>query len=232
MDLGNEEIKKIVNRAYEFDEEQQRALDEGKITENQWYEIHKQFFTANYLASDNPRGQSGHSGDEYHYFHSHMMLLEAINKNGTFIDVGCANGYLLESLDIWMRNLGYYSLEFYGLDISEELIQLAKSRLPQWKESLFSGNAFHWTPKRKFDFVCVKELNYVPRDKRKAFFMHLIEKYVDSGGRFIIGPYTEETNNSELQDLLSSWGYQPSGFVHKSHHRNKNLSRKLLWLDN
>ncbi|RKN80572.1 class I SAM-dependent methyltransferase [Paenibacillus ginsengarvi] len=230
--MTNKEIKKIMNRAYQFVEEQQRALDEGKITEDQWYEIHKQFFTTSYLTSDSPRAQSGHSGDEYHYFHSHIMLLEAINNNGTFLDVGCANGYLLESLDKWIQSLGYYRLEFYGLDISEELIQLAKNRLPHWKQRLFTGNAFHWTPERKFDFVCVKELNYVPRDKQKAFFIHLIENYVEQGGRFMIGPYTEEIESSEMQDVLSSWGYPPTGFVQKSHQRHKNFSRKLLWLDN
>ncbi len=221
--MRDESTKKRINRAYEFDEEQQKLLDEGKITEEKWYQINKQFFTKNYLASDNPRGQSGHSGDEFHYFHSHSMLLEAVNKNGSFIDVGCANGYLLESLDKWIKSLGYYHIDFYGLDISEELIELAKSRLPQWNDKLFTGNAFTWVPTMKFDFVCVKELNYVPRDKQRDFLKHLLDHYVVQGGRLIWKP--------DLENKLLSWGFEPTGYIEKSHHKYKDVPRKLLWWD-
>lgn len=229
--MDEKALKKLIDRAYEFNEEQQNALEQGNITEEQWYELNKLHFTRHYVASDNPRGQSGHSGDEHHYFLSHLMILEAVNHDGSFIDVGCANGYLLESLDKWTRALGYYSIEFYGLDISEDLIRLAIERLPDWKDRLFIGNALYWLPIEKFDFVCVKELGYVPNHRQKSFLEHLLNHYVAPKGRLILGPYGEERRTKEMEHKLSEWGYPPSGYIEKSHPKHKLLSRRLLWFD-
>jgi hypothetical protein len=104
------EVKKLIDKAHEFNDSLQQALEEGEIKEEEWFAINNQYFTDHYLAGDNPRAQSGHGGDELNYFHSHIMLANVINKNGSFIDVGCANGYLLESLDRWINGLGYYSI--------------------------------------------------------------------------------------------------------------------------
>ncbi len=41
-------VKYAKNRAYQFVEEQQKALDEGIITEAQWFENYKRYFTAKY----------------------------------------------------------------------------------------------------------------------------------------------------------------------------------------
>jgi len=57
-------IKFAKNRAYEFTEKQQQALDEGTISEVQQFADTNTFFTTHYLAADNPRTQSGHGGDE------------------------------------------------------------------------------------------------------------------------------------------------------------------------
>ena len=50
-------VKYAKDRAYQFEEDQQKALDEGRITEAQWFDSHKQFFTAarkKRLISENP----------------------------------------------------------------------------------------------------------------------------------------------------------------------------------
>ncbi|MFD1676395.1 class I SAM-dependent methyltransferase [Alicyclobacillus fodiniaquatilis] len=225
-------MERIIDRAYRFNEEQQRALEQGEISEEEWYEINKQYFTRNYLESDNPRGQSGHSEDEYHYSLSHLMILEAINKDGSFIDVGCANGYLLESLEKWTKGLRYYNIEFHGLDISEGLIDLAIKRLPDWKDRLFIGNALYWAPEeKKYDFVCVKELSYVPINKQQSFLDHLFNNYVAPKGRLLLGSYVEKRNTNALENKLSEWDYKPTGYIEKSHHKHQLLSRRILWFD-
>jgi hypothetical protein len=38
-------VKYAKNRAYQFVEEQQRALDEGTISEAEWFDIYNEFFT-------------------------------------------------------------------------------------------------------------------------------------------------------------------------------------------
>ena len=119
---------KAVEFANMTPEEQQKALDEGKITEAQWFDDHKEYFTKSYLAADNPCSQSGHGGDEARWRYAQGIILEAIHKSGTFLDVGCANGHLIESLNQWVLGSGC-ELEFYGLEISEGLVELARKRL-------------------------------------------------------------------------------------------------------
>ncbi len=223
-------LKYAINRAYQFCEEQQTALDEGRITEEEWYAAHNRFFTAAYLAADNPRAQSGHGGDEAAYRYTRAMVLEAIHRSGTFLDVGCANGYLMEKLHDWLAGTGL-SVEFYGLDISEGLLALAKKRLPHWRDRFYLGNALAWTPAEPFDFVCIAELGYVPRARQRQLMDHLVADYVAPGGRLILGPWTEERDRPEMERTLRGWGYAPTGYCEKSHARNEALCRRLLWFD-
>jgi SAM-dependent methyltransferase len=228
--MPDDAIKAALNRAWEFCEEQQRALDEGRITEEQWFEIHKRFFTAHYLASDNPRAQSGHSGGEAAYRYTRGMLLEAIHRDGTFLDVGCANGHLMEMLARWLEGTGL-EVEFYGLDISDGLRELAKQRLPHWADRFFLGNALHWAPPRQFDFVVTAELDYVPRDRRRDLVEHLWADCVAPGGRLILGPYGEQIEQRAIAETVRGWGFEPSGWCEKSHLTRPELCKRLLWFD-
>ncbi|MCL2548766.1 MAG: class I SAM-dependent methyltransferase [Symbiobacteriaceae bacterium] len=54
------------------------------------------------------------------YRFSQMILLEAVHKDGTFLDVGCANGHLMEMLHKWGTGIGF-DLQMYGLEISQVL---------------------------------------------------------------------------------------------------------------
>jgi len=223
-------IRFAKNHAYQFVEEQQRALDEGLISEEQWFDNSNRFFTAHYLAADNPRGQSGHSGDEAAYRYTRMMVLEAIHKSGTFLDVGCANGYLVESLQRWLEGSGL-AVEFYGVDLSAELIELARRRLPHWHDRFHLGNALYWTPALRFDFVYLIGMELVPVGRQKELIDHLWDDYLAPGGRLILGPTTEERESRELEEKVCAWGYKPAGYCEKSHLTHARLSKKLLWFD-
>ncbi|MFI5243273.1 MAG: class I SAM-dependent methyltransferase, partial [Gemmatimonadales bacterium] len=74
---------------------------------------------------------------------------DAVDRDGAFLDVGCASGYLLETLVAWCRERGI-AIDPYGLDISPELADIARRRLPQWAERVFVGNALTWIPPRRF----------------------------------------------------------------------------------
>lgn len=228
--MSTDPVKSAINGAWAFCEEQQSALDRGLISEQQWFENHARFFTAHYLASENPRGQSGHRGDEERYRYSQEMILDALDGDGTFLDVGCANGYLVEKLAEWGRERGL-ALECYGLDISEPLIDLARRRLPAWKDRFFLGNALHWTPERRFRFVCVKELDYVPRARRKEFFLHLLHGYVEKGGRLVLGPWIEPVGEPGIAEETARWGHAPNGRSTKPHQEHAQLERRLYWYE-
>jgi SAM-dependent methyltransferase len=218
------------NRAYQFVEEQQLALDEGHISESEWFENSNRFFTPIYLAAGDPRGQSGHSGDEARYRYTRMMILEAIHQSGSFLDVGCANGYLMESLHHWLQGSGL-TLDFFGLDFSEELISLAQRRLPGWKDHFFLGNALEWTPPVLFKFVYLIGLDLVPTQRQESFLKRLLGQFVSEGGRLILGPVTEDKNHHELEQKLKSWGFHPDGYCMKSHQSYDQLVRILYWFD-
>lgn len=223
-------VSAAINGAYTFCDEQQAALDEGRITEEQWFENHRRFFSGIYLASDNPRGQSGHGGDEARYRYSQEMVLAAIDGDGAFLDVGCANGSLLEKLSEWTRGSGQ-ALEYCGLDISPEMVALARRRLPRWADRFFIGNALDWLPDREYRFVCVRELSYVPRSRRRQLFLHLLYQVVAPGGRLILGPCTERIGAPGIREETSAWGFPPDGSCRKPHQDQAVLARNLYWYD-
>src|SRR5262245_59907985 len=93
-----------------------RALEEGRIDEDGWHEAMASLVKPAYLTGDNPYAQAGHSGDAATWEAARGFIAEALHRSGTFLDVGCASGVLMESVQHWgaRRNL---SIEPYGLDI-------------------------------------------------------------------------------------------------------------------
>lgn len=61
-------------------------------------------------------------------------IVEAIDRSGAFLDVGCANGLLMESVAPWSR----FAIEPYGVDFAPGLVELARSRLSRWAERQLS----------------------------------------------------------------------------------------------
>ena len=110
-------IEQAINGAHELMESTQRALASGEIDEAEYHRRIAAVITSAYLASDNPRGQSGYSGDEARWTHARGLIADAINRDGTFLDVGCANGYLMESMQRWCAAKGV-AIEPHGLDIA------------------------------------------------------------------------------------------------------------------
>src|SRR5437764_202255 len=105
-----------------------------------------------YLSHSDPVRQSGFGGGAERWRSEREPILDYIHHSGSLIDVGCANGHLLECLVAWGRERGL-SLDPYGVDHSARLIALAQQRLPRWADHFFVGNAWEWTPPRRFDFV-------------------------------------------------------------------------------
>src|SRR5581483_9914831 len=66
-------------------------------------------------------------------------LLNAIEKDGTFLDVGCGSGLLMEMVQQWGLSKDLL-IEPYGVEISAELAELARSRNPQWAGRIFWAN--------------------------------------------------------------------------------------------
>ena len=96
--MPQEPIERAKNRAYDLLARNIADLEHGRITEEEWYARGNAVFTPAYLEGDNPRAQSGHSGDEDHWRQGRSIVCDALHRDGTFLDVGCASGYLMESV--------------------------------------------------------------------------------------------------------------------------------------
>ncbi|TML19388.1 MAG: SAM-dependent methyltransferase [Actinobacteria bacterium] len=158
-----------------------------------------------YLASDDPRAQSGFRGDEARWESARRPIVEAIDCDGSFLDIGCANGYLLESIVRWSR----HRLEPYGLDFAPELVELARNRLPRWADRIFLGDALTWEPPRSFEFART-ELVYVPEERRPELVERLLS-YVD---RLIVCSYGSRRRSLPAEDVgeqLRSLGFDVAG---------------------
>ena len=68
-----------------------------------------------YLQRSDPIEQSGVHGGAARWRAARDPILDAIESAGDLLDIGCANGYLLECLMEWGRERGL-ELTPYGLD--------------------------------------------------------------------------------------------------------------------
>jgi SAM-dependent methyltransferase len=142
-----------------------------------------------YLAQTEAWRQSGQSGPYERWESLRRPIADCIDRSGSFLDIGCANGYLLECCLRWTAERGI-QIEPYGLDISAPLVELAKQRLPDYTANFFVGNGFYWTPPRTFDFVRT-ELVYVPAEYEREYVLRLLHEVVSPGGCLLVANYNE-----------------------------------------
>lgn len=224
-------IPQRINGAHDLLESAERDLEAGHIDEVGWHRRIAEVITPAYLAGDSPRRQSGHSGDESRWTRARGLIADAIDRDGTFLDVGCASGYLMETLQRWCAEKGCH-IEPYGLDIAPELADLARRRLPQWSDRIFVGNALDWRPPRRFDIVRTG-LEYVPRRRQSDLVAHLLKNVVSPGGRLIIGTYNEARASLTIpttKQLVTSWGHRVAGQSERPHDDCR-ICYRVIWID-
>lgn len=181
-----------------------------------------------YLDEGDPIRQSGFGGGARRWEKERKPILEAIHADGDLLDIGCANGYLLECLIEWGRAKGL-SLTPYGLDYSQKLIELAKERLPQFKDNFYSANAWEWRPDRKFKYAYTL-YDCVPLDFLEEYIHRLLAFVVSPGGRLIIGAYGSRTQNKppfDIKQFLESNNFPIAG----STVDGKPVVTSFVWID-
>lgn len=190
-----------------------RHLAEPAPNEEAWYAEDRALVETAYLTTDDPRGQSGMSGDATRWERGRRPIVADIDRDGSFLDVGCANGLLMESVAAWATADGH-RIEPYGLDHSPAIADLARRRLPGWADRIFVGNVADWTPPRRFDFVRT-ELVYVPPKRQLDLVARLLREVVAPAGRLIVCSYgsaTRPTPRAEpVGDILRGWGHLVAG---------------------
>lgn len=165
-----------------------------------------------YLIEKDPIRQSGFGGGPERWRMEREPVLDPVKAGGELLDIGCANGFLLECLIKWGRGRGL-EVTPYGLDISAPLIELAKKRFPENVANFYVANAWDWKPPRRFQHV-YSLYDCVPPDFLEEYVERLLARVVAPRGQLIIGAYgslSEETPPYDIAGFLKSRGFTVAG---------------------
>jgi SAM-dependent methyltransferase len=179
----------------------------GEDSWKQWFVDLKERLESAYLESDEPWKQSGFSGPEERWVDCRRPIADCVETSGTFLDIGCANGYLLECLMRWTAE-NEISIVPYGLDLSERLAALARKRLPDFATNIYLGNGLTWKPALRFDYVRT-ELCYVPAELAKRYVEHILKDLLMEKGRLLVAEYRSRRDEGErawVDELLGRMG--------------------------
>jgi len=160
----------------------------------------------------NPMQGSGFGGTEEAWHAGRAHLCGAVTRPGSFLDVGCANGYLLECLVQWSGERGV-ALDPFGVDLSARMVDDARRRLPRWAHHFMSGNSLDWVDPdgRRFDYVHTL-LEIVPAPRHHELIDHLLSEVVAPGGRLILSHYVPVVEQDQWpRAIVEALGYEVAG---------------------
>lgn len=179
-------------------------------TEESYYANNLRILEPSYLRADTPQGGSGWDVDPDQWRAGRQMVADAIDGDGTFLDLGCANGLLMESVRDWAAERGH-TIEPYGIDLGPELVALAHRRLPHWADRIEVGNAIDYEPAdgRRFTYVHAL-LGCVPHQRRPDLMRHVFGNLVEPGGRMIVSEYGAEPGRT-ARDYVTNVGFPVAG---------------------
>jgi 2-polyprenyl-3-methyl-5-hydroxy-6-metoxy-1,4-benzoquinol methylase len=160
------------------------------LDEQTYYADNLRTLERSYLRGETAQEGSGFGGDAATWRQAREHITDGITAGGSFLDVGCANGLLIESVAAWCAERGLH-IEPYGLDIAPGLVELARRRLPQWADRIWAGNAVDWSPPDglRFDYVHLL-LDCVPRQRTAGLIAHHLRATVrPATGRLLVSDY-------------------------------------------
>jgi SAM-dependent methyltransferase len=195
------------------------AHERGELDDAGWHDAMAALIVPAYLAGDTAEAGSGSSRDASGWEYARSLLADAVEPGQSFLDIGCANGHLMESMAAWA------GVETYGLEIAPDLAELARQRLPQWADRIWVGNGAAWVPPRRFDVIRTG-LDYVPLPRRRDLVTHLLG-FTD---RLVIGVHNEERDERRLEGEVASWGFMIAGRSERPH-PHPQLAYRAFWID-
>lgn len=176
-------------------------------------------FDRAYLAETDARAQSGFHGSTERWEAARRPIVEAIDRDGTFLDVGCANGLLLESVAEWSP----FAVEPYGIDFAPGLVELARSRLPRWADRIWQADVRSWEPPFRFDFVHarveIRSFERIVRLGRRVIFSS------DGSFRRLDSPRAER-----VADVLQAHGLTVAGDLYRRSDEHL-VELSVAWVD-
>jgi SAM-dependent methyltransferase len=223
-------IERLKERAWREVAAINQALEEGRIDDDQWHAAMAALIKPAYLAADTPYAQAGHGGDATSWEASRGFIAQALHRSGSFLDVGCASGILMESVQRWGADKGL-EIQPYGLDIIPEFVERARRRLPHWADRIHLGNIRTWKPTgERFDYALVRPV-YAPPNRRADMVRHVLDHMLRPGGRLIVLVSTEEVALRRAECDIVEQGFSVQGRVEVPHPKDSRVVRRLFWID-
>ena len=201
------------------------ALAQGSVTPNEWYRAVTDTLADAYLAESDPRWQSGFDGDAELWRQARAFILDAVPRAGSFLDIGAANGHLIECLAVWARERGV-ELDVFGLELNSRLASAARQRLPVLAHKIYTGNVVDWLPPRRFTYVRTG-LEYVPSSEAPFLIARLRRDFIERGGRLLIGPVNDDERAAATTAVRAA-GAVPNEVSAVDRNRK---SRFVLWTE-
>jgi SAM-dependent methyltransferase len=219
-------------------------VEEGKVVfvmndeECKYYERTLRLLEGAYLEADargDLAGGSGSGGGLVRWERKRRVIANAFDHDGTWLDVGCANGLLMETLTQWAAEKGV-RIEPYGLELSARIAEHARERLPLWADRIWTGNVMTWEPLIRFDYVTVIH-DCVPESRRADMLRRVMERFLSPHGRLVFSyyrpgkigePHRPDARSSAA--LLHDCELQPIG-ESEVRDDDANLWVSVAWLD-
>lgn len=196
-----------------------------------WFDDQRRRFSDSYLTTEDAYRQSGWGGTPERWRAGREVILDGIPRDGDVLDIGCANGLLLESLITWSAERGV-TITPHGIDFVPELVDLARGRFPDLRDNFQVANAFDWQPPRRYDYV-LTELEYVPRELQTGYLQRLLDEAVAPGGRLIVSSYGSRTRNERPIDIdlhLQMLGFRTTG-CGNGREEDGWVATRVAWID-
>lgn len=155
------------------------------------------------------------------------FISNCINKSGSLLDVGCANGFLLKSLTSWSSQ----EITPYGIDILDKNIQNAKELFPDYQDNFICCSYDNFLGKypetfpNDFDFIIWSfwdDQHKISKEEIEYLLSH-----VNGKGKLIITFYPD--NSKEPTDIIGNiprvkeMGYQTENIKNNVAGRNEQL---------
>jgi len=166
-----------------------------------------------YVAAGAGPGGSG-SGDrsEGGWRAKRQHLAVPMDSDGTWLDVGCANGHLMATLPAWAAERGV-TVEPHGLELLPRVADLARATLPDLAGRIWTGSIMDFEPPNRFRYVTVLD-DAVPPPRLGDLVDRALVALVEPGGRLIVSSYTNRGQAPRpLFDDLTAAGHAPDGTI-------------------
>jgi hypothetical protein len=208
------------------------------MSETDYYQHTLKLLEDSYLAADERgdlAGGSGSGGGLARWYRKRKVIAAAFDHDGTWLDVGCANGLLMETLRGWTAER-HVRVEPYGLELSERVAERARVRLARWAGRVWSGNVMTWMPPMRFDYVTLLP-EFVPAELRGAMLVRVRDQFLNPAGRLIVSCYRpgaapgqHDRGAQSAPQLLCELGFAAAGFA-EVQDEDGTLWTSVAWLD-